>query len=94
MGWKTPFPGVVRCHVPKSKLILARRVALRGDRGAVLPLVAIVLPVLILLTAFAVDLGRQRASRRTMQARADVIALDLARLMDGRIKNKEDKNFF
>lgn len=54
------------------------------DRGATLPIVALVLPVLILMTAFAVDLGRQRSSRRTMQARADVIALDLARLADGR----------
>ncbi|MFZ6002369.1 MAG: pilus assembly protein TadG-related protein [Actinomycetota bacterium] len=54
------------------------------DRGATLPIVALVLPVLILMTAFAVDLGRQRSSRRTMQARADVIALDLVRLADGR----------
>lgn len=54
------------------------------DRGATLPIVALVLPVLILMTSFAVDLGRQRSSRRTMQARADVIALDLVRLADGR----------
>lgn len=54
------------------------------DRGAVLPIVAILLPVLILMTAFAIDLGRQRSSRRTMQARADIIALDLVRLADGR----------
>lgn len=58
--------------------------ATRRDRGATLPIVALVLPVLILMTAFAVDLGRQRSSRRTMQARADVIALDLVRLADGR----------
>lgn len=54
------------------------------DRGATLPIVAMLLPVLILMTAFAVDLGRQRSSRRTMQARADIIALDLVRLADGR----------
>jgi uncharacterized membrane protein len=54
------------------------------DRGATLPIVALLLPVLILMTAFAVDLGRQRSSRRTMQARADVIALDLVRLTDER----------
>lgn len=54
------------------------------DRGATLPIVALLLPVLILMTAFAVDLGRQRSSRRTMQARADIIALDLVRLADGR----------
>lgn len=54
------------------------------DRGATLPIVALLLPVLILMTSFAVDLGRQRASRRTMQARADILALDLVRLADGR----------
>lgn len=54
------------------------------ERGATLPIVALVLPVLILMTAFAVDLGRQRASRRTMQARADIVALDMVRLADGR----------
>ncbi len=56
----------------------------RGDRGAVLLVIALTLPVLIIMTAFAVDLGRQRASRRTMQARADVIALDLVRIINGR----------
>ena len=54
------------------------------DRGAVLPFVAILLPVLLIMTAFAVDLGRQRSSRRTMQARSDIIALDMVRLADGR----------
>lgn len=53
----------------------------RRDRGAVLPIVALVLPVLILMTAFAVDLGRQRSLRRDMQAGADVIALDLTRII-------------
>ncbi len=54
------------------------------DRGATLQIVALLLPILILMTAFAVDLGRQRSSRRTMQARADIVALDLVRLTDGR----------
>lgn len=54
------------------------------DRGATLPIVAIALPVLMIMTAFAVDLGRQRSSRRTMQARADIVALDMVRLADGR----------
>ena len=60
----------------------------KDDRGAVIPIIAICLPVLLILTAFAVDLGRQRAARRTMQARADVIALDLARLIDGRTEDQ------
>lgn len=46
-------------------------------------LTAIALPVLLLMTSFAVDLGRQRAGRRDAQAKADVIALDLARLING-----------
>src|SRR5688500_5676316 len=58
------------------------------DRGATLPLVALLLPVLMLMTAFAIDLGRQRSSRRTMQARADIIALDMARLADGRTETE------
>jgi uncharacterized membrane protein len=55
----------------------------RDDRGAVLVLTALVLPVLLVATSFAVDLGRQRVARRDMQGKADVIALDLARLIDG-----------
>jgi uncharacterized membrane protein len=55
----------------------------KGDRGAVLMLSAILLPVLLIVTSIGVDLGMQRALRRTMQARADVIALDLSRYLDG-----------
>ncbi len=54
------------------------------DRGATVPIVALLLPVLILMVAFAVDLGIQRSNRRTMQARADIVALDMVRLTDGR----------
>jgi uncharacterized membrane protein len=61
---------------------------LRRDRGAVLSLVALTMPVLLLMTAFAIDLGRQRSSRRTMQARADIVALDLVRLADGRTEGQ------
>lgn len=39
--------------------------------------------VFILFAAFAVDLGMQRVVRRDMQAMADVIALDMARQLDG-----------
>jgi uncharacterized membrane protein len=62
-----------------------RRVFHTRDRGAVIPIVALLLPVLILMTAFAVDLGRQRVLRRDLQAAADVIALDLRRLADNPI---------
>ena len=49
-----------------------------------LPLVGILATVLVLIASFAVDLGMQRVARRDMQALADNVALDLARLVDGR----------
>jgi len=39
---------------------------------------------LVPLAAFAVDIGVQRVARRDVQAVADVVALDLARQLDGR----------
>lgn len=54
------------------------------DRGAVIPIVALTLGVLVLSTAFAIDLGSQRADRRDMQAIADVVSLDLSRRLEGR----------
>jgi uncharacterized membrane protein len=57
------------------------------DRGAVLFLSALILPVLLVITSIGVYLGMQRALRRTMQARADVIALDLSRYLDGSSAN-------
>lgn len=63
---------------------MTRRLFHTRDRGAVIPIVALLLPVLVVMTAFAVDLGSQRVLRRELQADADVIALDLVRLADGR----------
>jgi uncharacterized membrane protein len=54
------------------------------DRGAVLPIVALSLVVLMTMTAFSVDLGRQILRRRQAQTVADVVALDLARQLGGR----------
>lgn len=58
----------------------------RGDeRGAAAVIMAVGLTVVLLIVAaFAVDLGMQRTARRDMQALADVVALDLARNLDGR----------
>jgi uncharacterized membrane protein len=47
-------------------------------------MVALLLAVLIPSSAIAVDLGMQRVVRRDMQALADVVALDVARLVNGR----------
>jgi uncharacterized membrane protein len=55
----------------------------RGERGAVLIMSAILSSLFILVAAFAVDLGMQRVTRRDMQALADVVALDMARQLDG-----------
>lgn len=55
------------------------------ERGAVTVFVAVVLTfVLVGIAAFTVDLGMQRVARRDMQALADIVALDLAREIDGR----------
>lgn len=56
-----------------------------GDqRGVVAVVVALVTAmVLVPLAGLAVDLGVQRVARRDMQSLADVIALDLARQLDG-----------
>lgn len=61
--------------------VVSRR---RSDRGAVFVMVAGALTVLILLAGLAIDLGQQRFARRDAQANADVIALDMARVADGR----------
>lgn len=56
----------------------------RDERGAVAAMTAIMLTVIVGMAAFAVDLGMQRVVRSDMQALADVVALDAARLLDGR----------
>jgi uncharacterized membrane protein len=56
----------------------------REERGAVLPIVGLLLVVLVPSSAMAVDLGMQRVVRRDMQTLADVVALDVVRLVDGR----------
>ncbi|MEY2463835.1 MAG: hypothetical protein QOH64_1973 [Acidimicrobiaceae bacterium] len=61
-----------------------RRSNADGERGAVLPVVVLSLGFLIVMTAFTVDLGRLMLRRRDLQSVADVVALDLARHVDGR----------
>ncbi|MCW2771946.1 MAG: hypothetical protein JWN91_272 [Nocardioides sp.] len=56
----------------------------RDEQGAVVPLVAILLTTLLGITALTVDIGVQRVARADMQAVADMVALDLARELDGR----------
>ena len=57
----------------------------RGEDGVVAIFVAIVSCfTLVPVAAYAVDIGVQRVATRDMQALADVVALDLARQVDGR----------
>jgi len=56
----------------------------RSERGALIPTVGLLLTVLLPSSAMAVDLGMQRVVRRDMQTLADMVALDLVRLVDGR----------
>lgn len=70
-------------HHRRAPVALAER-ARRGERGAVLVLVALSVAVLVTAVAFTVDLGRASVLRRDLQKTADVVALDLARRLDGR----------
>ena len=63
---------------------MGRRRDPRGEQGAVVPLVAVMLTVIVAVTALTVDIGRQRVARTDMQSVADMVALDLARELDGR----------
>uniref|UniRef100_UPI0035661541 pilus assembly protein TadG-related protein n=1 Tax=Nocardioides sp. TaxID=35761 RepID=UPI0035661541 len=54
------------------------------ERGAVIPVVALAMVVILGIAMLAVDLGVQRVARRDMQRLADAVALDLSRLIDGR----------
>lgn len=58
--------------------------AARREDGAAAMMTAILMVVIVGMTSFAVDLGMQRVVRSDMQALADVVALDTARLLDGR----------
>lgn len=54
------------------------------ERGAVALFMVAVLSLMMFSSAFIVDLGLQRVARSDMQAIADLVALDLARQLDGR----------
>src|SRR3954452_21826476 len=80
-------PRRVPIVVHRSGQLMTERVGTRfsqDDRGAVLPIVALSLAVLMVMTAFSGDVGRQMMRRREAQGSADVMSRDLARLVDGR----------
>lgn len=51
----------------------------RNDRGAVLPILALFIVVLVLATSLAVDIGRLSDRNRDLQKVADLVALDAVR---------------
>jgi uncharacterized membrane protein len=57
-----------------------------NERGAVTLAVALTLSGLMGIASFALDLGMQRVGIRDMQALSDVVALDMARHLDGRTR--------
>lgn len=74
---------------PRGRVTRVMRRRERDERGATAVFVALVLgTVLMLIAAFAIDLGMQRAGRRDMQAVADLVALDMGRLIDGRTRSE------
>lgn len=56
----------------------------RNERGAVTLTVALCMSVLLGVASFALDLGMARVGVRDMQALSDLVALDQAKLLDGR----------
>ncbi|MDZ5623143.1 hypothetical protein SFC88_20055 [Nocardioides sp. HM23] len=60
------------------------RAAMREERGSVAVFSALVMVILLGIGAVVVDIGVERVARADMQALADVVALDLARELDGR----------
>lgn len=59
--------------------VLSRRVD--DERGAIMPMTALLMVIIIGFTAFVADLGVQRAAGSDMQAVADLTALDMARAL-------------
>ncbi|MDQ1515446.1 MAG: hypothetical protein QOE80_1276, partial [Actinomycetota bacterium] len=55
----------------------------QDERGTVLVFVALTMTIMIGSTALAVDIGQLAANNRSLQANADVIALDAARALGG-----------
>ncbi|MEI2420173.1 pilus assembly protein TadG-related protein, partial [Arthrospira platensis SPKY2] len=53
----------------------------RGEEGQILPLIALLLPILIMMLGMTIDIGFAQANQRRMQTAADMAALAGARSM-------------
>lgn len=56
---------------------------LRGERGTVIPLMALMVSTLIVSVSFSVDVGRLTSKKRDLQSVVDLVALDAARVING-----------
>jgi uncharacterized membrane protein len=56
----------------------------RDERGVILPMTIVLMAAAVLLASLVIDVGGDRIVRRDMQSVADVVALDVARSLDGR----------
>lgn len=66
-------------------MAVRREAARRDESGVIFPLTVGAIAVSLLLASLVIDIGGDRVVRRDMQSVADVVALDLARNLDGRI---------
>lgn len=71
------------------------RLQRRDDERGMIAVFTAVVATLALFTvaAIAIDIGSQRVARRDMQAMADIVALDLARLIDGRTRAQIESGY-
>ena len=53
------------------------------ERGAIFPLTVVMMGLILVVASLVIDIGGDRVVRRDMQAMADVIALDVARNLNG-----------
>ena len=58
------------------------------DRGAILPLTALVLTTLIGFAALVIDIGFGAQNTRDLQRVADLVAVDVSRLLNGQTVNE------
>lgn len=63
---------------------MSRAPGARDERGVILPMTVILFAAVILLASLVIDVGGDRIVRRDMQSVADLVALDVARALDGR----------
>jgi uncharacterized membrane protein len=56
-----------------------------GERGAIIPFLALCITVILITAAFTVDLGRAMVLRRDLQRVADVAALDSSKFLTGAV---------